>query len=362
MNDSYLTAGIRATPLLRLLTRNQISWTLKNTGRILFLLQSSCWSSLFSRIEQIRYRQALKNSPVPKDPIFIVGHWRTGSTFLHQLMNRDPNLTTPTLYQVALPDHFLTSYHFYKCIFAAFAGKSRPMDNVKIGIDEPQEDEYAMYRLTTFSPLEKLVFPADREYFLANTAFLPDNEKLQDWTSSLASFYRKILYATGKRIVSKNPFNSLRIPLLAELFPEARFIHIVRHPYNVVPSTRHLWTVIQKQNILNKNSYTPDAQEISVILDNMMTTIQCDYKKLPGNQTAEIRYEDLDKDPKGILSDLYAHFDLPFTTSFENSLDQFISQTSGFQKNTYSITEDEKNVIKDIMFSHIERYQYLENA
>jgi len=335
---------------------------MNSAGRILFLLQSSCWSSLFSRIEQIRYRQSLKNSPVPKDPIFIVGHWRTGSTFLHQLMSRDPNLTTPTLYQVALPDHFLISYHFYKHVFAAFAGKSRPMDNVKIGIDEPQEDEYAMYRLTTFSPLEKLVFPSDREYFLVNTAFLPDNEKLKDWTSSLASFYRKILFKTGKQIVSKNPFNSLRIPLLAELFPEARFIHIVRHPYNIVPSTIHLWKVVQKQNILNKNSYTPDAKEISVILNNMMTTIQCDCKKLSANRTAEIRYEDLEKDPKGSLRDLYAHFDLPFTANFENRLDQFISQTSGYKKNTYSITEDEKNVIKDIMFSHIERYQYLENA
>ena len=362
MNDSYLTAGIRATPLLRLLTRNQISLTLKSTGRILFLLQSSCWSSLFSRIEQIRYGQLLKNSPVPKDPIFIIGHWRTGSTFLHQLMNRDPNLTTPTLYQVALPDHFLTSYHFYKHIFAAFVGKSRPMDNVKIGIDEPQEDEYAMYRLTTFSPLEKLVFPPAREYFLANTAFLPDNDKLQGWTSSLASFYRKILYNTGKQIVSKNPFNSLRIPLLAELFPEARFIHIVRHPYDVVPSTKHLWAVVQKQNILNKNRYTPHTKEISIVLNNMMTTIHRDCKKLSGNRIAVIRYEDLEKDPKGSLRDLYAHFDLSFTVKFENNLDQFISEISRYKKNIYSITEEEKKVIRDIMFSHIERYQYLENA
>ncbi len=362
MNDSYLTAGIRVSPLLRLLARNRISWTPKHIGRILFLFQSSCWSSLFSLVEHARYGEALKNSPVPKNPVFIIGHWRTGSTFLHQLMSRDPNLTTPTLYQVALPEHFMSSYRFYKNIFAAFAGKSRPMDNVKIGIDEPQEDEYAMYRLTTFSPLEQLIFPQRREYFLNNAPFLPDDGRLEDWKSSLTSFYKKILYSTGKQIVSKNPFNSLRIPLLAELFPEAKFIHIVRHPYAVVPSTKHLWTVIQKQNILNRNGYIPDSEEIVTVMNYMITTIQDDFKKLSGSRVAEIKYEDLEKDPKGRLKDLYAQLDLSFTAKFESSLDQFTSEISTYKKNIYTITDEEKKVIRDIMFSHIERYQYQENV
>ena len=360
MNDSYLTAGMRVSPLLRLLSRNQISWTPKHIARILFLFQSSCWSSLFSLAEQARYRQALKKSPVPTDPIFIIGHWRTGSTFLHQLMNQDPNLTTPTLYQVALPDHFISSYHFYKYIFAAFAGKSRPMDNVKIGIDEPQEDEYAMFRLTTFSPLEQLIFPQKREYFLNRTPSLPEDNKLEEWNSCMTNFYKKIYYSTGKRIVSKNPFNSLRIPLLAKLFPEARFIHIVRHPFAVVPSTKHLWSVVQKQNILNNKGYIPGTEEIAMVLNDMTVRIQDDCDKLSYSRVAEIRYEDLEQDPKRRLKDLYTQLQLPFTSTFEASLDLFTSEVSGYKKNIFNITEEEKKVIEKIMFSHMEKYHYQE--
>jgi len=246
-------------------------------------------------------------------------------------------------------------------MIAAFAGKSRPMDNVKIGMDEPQEDEYAIYRLTTFSPLEQLIFPQKKEYFLNSAPFLPGDDRLEEWTSSLANFYRKILYSTSKRIVSKNPFNSLRIPLLAELFPEARFIHIVRHPFDVVPSTKHLWSVVQKQNILNRNGYIPDAAEISLFLNNMINTIQCDCAKLSGNRVAEIRYEDLEKDPTENLKKLYNKLELPFTDDFDHRLIEFVNEVSGYKKNIYSLSNTEKKEIAEIMFMQMERYQYLEN-
>jgi len=75
----------------------------------------------------MRYSRVLNETPVPEDPVFIVGHWRTGSTFLHQLMAQDPRMTTPTLFQVALPEQFLVSHHFYEPVLKTLMGKSRPM-------------------------------------------------------------------------------------------------------------------------------------------------------------------------------------------------------------------------------------------
>lgn len=353
---------MRFRPLIRLLSRNHIAWTPQHSARILFLLQSSCWSSLFSRIETMRFGSSLQNTPVPRDPIFIVGHWRTGSTLLHQLMAQDPELTAPTLFQVALPENFLVSYHFYKPILSSLVGSSRPMDNVKIGMDEPQEDEYAIFRLTTRSPLEQLIFPAKKEYFLNKTSFLPAGKSLLQWESRLKHFYRKIYVATGKRIVSKNPFNSLRIPLLAKLFPEARFIHIVRHPFAVVPSTQHLWRVVQKQNILNRNGYIPDAKEIAEFLLHMTDTIQDDFTQLPGERSAEIRYEDLVQNPVASLQSLYQHLKMSYSGEFESLLTQYISSLAGYRKNVYSLSDVEKNLIAAIMNTQLERYGYIEKV
>ena len=174
MKNSYLTAGMKSGQLFRLIRRNRISSNPQAILRILFLIQSSLWSGLFSLIEKVRYSSAIDKTPIPADPIFIIGHWRTGSTFLHQLMSLDPNLAAPTLFQVAVPDSFLVSYNYYKPIFKTMVGKHRPMDMVKLGMDEPQEDEYAIYRITDCSPLENIVFPKNRNYFLLREGdFMP---------------------------------------------------------------------------------------------------------------------------------------------------------------------------------------------
>lgn len=361
MKNSYLTAGIRFRPLLRLLSRNPVTWTPVTISRVLFLLQSSLWSSLFSRIEATTYREALRNTPVPPDPIFIIGHWRTGSTLLHQLMAHDPELAAPTLFQVALPENFLISYRFYQPIFRMFMGSTRPMDNVSIGMDEPQEDEYAIFRLTTRSPLEQLIFPSSRSYFLTRAPFLPEDDFLDQWGSSLQHFYRKLHFASGKRIVSKNPFNSLRIPLLVKLFPQAKFIHITRHPYSVVPSTRHLWKIVQKQNVLNNNGYIPTVEEVSSFFSRMSETITAELLLLSREKFVEIRYEDLEQNPVSLLRTLYGQLHLTFTDHFENQLNVFIKSTAGYQKNEFALTDHEKKVIAREMRTYIERYRYREN-
>lgn len=360
MKDSYLTAGIRFTSLVRLLSRNHVDWNPVYISRILFLLQSSFWSSLFFRLESARFKQALEDSPLSSDPVFIVGHWRTGSTMLHQMMALDPELVAPTLFQVALPENFLVSYRFYQPIFNMMMGASRPMDNVKIGMDEPQEDEYAMFRLTSFSPLEQLIFPSKSEYFLRDAEFIPDDKSVDQWEKSLMEFYKKIQFVSHKRIVSKNPFNSMRVPLLAKLFPEARFIHIVRHPFAVVPSTRHLWSILQKQNVLNRNSYTPTIDEISCFFSQMTNTLWHDLSLMPEERSVEVRHEDIEQDPVGSLRLVYKKIDLPFTDRFENQLNGFISSNTDFKKNVFVLADEEKRVIAKTMRIYMDRYGYKE--
>lgn len=361
MKNSYLTAGIRFSPLLRLLSRNHISLTPVTVSRVLFLLQSSVWSSIFSKIESGTYGKSIEQTPLPTNPIFIVGHWRTGSTLLHQLMALDPQLTAPTLFQVALPENFLVSYRFYQPIFNLFMGSTRPMDNVRIGMDEPQEDEYALFRLSTTSPLEQLIFPSAKNYFLSQASMLPEPALLDQWVEGMQHFYRKISFAKGKRIVSKNPFNSMRIPLLAERFPDAQFIHITRHPFDVVPSTRHLWKIVQKQNILNRNGYIPTFREIASFFSMMSEEIVKTTGLLSKEKVAEIRYEDLEQDPVSNLKELYGRLGLTYTEQFENQIKAFIKSTEGYKKNVFVLSDLDKNLISDEMRSYMARYRYMEN-
>jgi len=359
LKDSYLTAGIKLDQLVRLLNRNHINYTPKNIVRLAFLIQSATWSSFFSWIEKIRYSKALKNAKIPDNPLFIIGHWRTGSTLLHQLMSLDPQLAAPTLFQVAVPDSFLVSAPYYRPLFKRIISEHRPMDQVKIGMDEPQEDEYAIYRITSYSPLENLVFAKSGAYFLNHgTPFLPSGDLLEKWKLEVKGFYQKLHFHTKKRIVSKNPFNSCRIQTLCEMFPDAKFINIVRHPDDVVPSTIHMWDILQKQNRLNSPVTRPDFKEVVGVLENILATIDSDSTRLRPGYYTEIRFEELETKPVAVLKKIYQVLDLAFSDEFESRVHAFLRQTAGFRKNDFSLTQEQRSYIRERLGQHMKNHEY----
>ncbi len=359
MKSSYLTAGIRFPRLFRLLRRNRISYRPKYLLRLLFLLQSSLWASIFSFFEDLQYRVRLRSRPVPDDIIFIIGHWRTGSTFLHKLMSMDPLCTCPTLFQVALPDSFLSSYNYFRPVMNASISRHRPMDNVRLGMNEPQEDEYAFYRITGYSPLEKMIFPDCRKYFLnGEESFIPLDGGREEWESQVKHFFTKIRFHSEKTIVSKNPFNSMRIRELSRMFPQARFIHIYRDPFHVIPSTIHMWDIVQRQNCLNRNYCKPALDEVVEVFDRIMKRIRKDLGNLPREKVVEIRYEDLDRDPAATIHKIYSHFGLPYTPAFEARLQHCIAELKGYKKNSFTVSDGEKAYIRDALQQHMEHYGY----
>jgi len=345
--------------LLRLLKHNKISVTPRTLARILFLLQSSFWSSIFSVLEKITYSERIDQTTLPEDPVFIVGHWRTGSTFLHQMLSLDPKLVAPSLFHVAVPESFLVSYKYHRPLFKAVVSKSRPMDNVKLGMDEPQEDEYAIYRLTRFSPLEELVFPKKKEYFLLNLEkYLPNEKQRTQWEEHLAHYVKKFQFKYGKTIVFKNPFNSFRIPLLTKQFPKARFILICRHPYAVVPSTIHMWNIVQQQNCLNNNSHKPSITEVTLVMKKMYQKVQMDFQKLPEHQKMIIRYEELEVQPIVQLQRLYQHLSLPWSGEFQTRLIDFLDEVKDYKKNHFHLSADDKRIISGELSDYMNAHGY----
>jgi len=360
LKNSYLTAGITLKHLFRLLRRNTISCHPKYLVRLFFLFQSACWSSLFALIDKSRFAKSFDSIGEIPAPVFIIGHWRTGTTLLHKLMSLDPNLKAPTLFDVAIPEGFLSSYKFYKPIMQLMVSRHRPMDMVKMGIDEPQEDEYAIFRMTDFSPLERLIFPSAPGYFLLSCdSFLPEGEKKLEWEKSLLLFFKKLFYSSGKPIVSKNPFNSMRINELRKIFPEARFIHIYRHPFKVIPSTINMFTIVQHQNCLNNNGTKPTLLEVCEVFDKIMTVIRHDLNTVPHEFYQEIKFEDFEVDPIRSLKSLYQSLKLEYSDEFENKAEVYLSEVANYQKNEFHLTENEKNTISNTLEHHMKYYGYL---
>ena len=359
MRNSYLLAGIRTGKLLKLLSRNKVSFSPAHILRIAFLLQSSTWSSVFAGIENLRYSKAIRSQQPPVDPVFIIGHWRTGSTLLHQLFHLDPQIITPTLFQVAIPDSFLSTYHYYKPVFRTLVSEHRPMDMVKIGMNEPQEDEYAILRLTCRSPLERLIFPVSANYFLEpGMEYGPAPADAGKWKEIMLNYFKKLRFGNDRTIVSKNPFNSFRIRILCEMFPGARFIHIVRNPLDVVPSTVHMWEIVQKQNCLTGFASRPRIGEVTAVLADLLATIERDQHYIKPGNFATVKFEDLEADPETVMDSLYNQFNLRVPTDFNARINDFVTANEGFRKNIFELPEQDKVYIRSKLEVFMEKYHY----
>lgn len=354
----YYVLATRFSVLLKLVLRNGIRLHPKYLGYLFILFQSSFWSSFLALREQLIYGRKIKKAKIPEDPIFIVGHWRTGSTFLHQLLQRDPSLTTPTLLQTTYPESFMSASHFIAPMMNKFLPETRPMDNVKLGIKDPQEDEYALLRLCSYSPLEKLIWPHSTRYFILECDnFIAPQGKEEQWEKAMMLFTKKLSLSSGKRVVFKNPFHSLRITTLKKLFPKAKFIHIYRNPYKVIPSTINMWTITGQDNALLKGDGAPSIEEAIDGFDMIMNGMYNQLEQLPKEDYIEVKFEEIEKDPIKHLKRIYKHFDIEFTDEFKAAVSLFLEESKKYKKNKYK-KDYEERLIKEKLKKHFVKGGY----
>ncbi|RLD67733.1 MAG: hypothetical protein DRI84_01595 [Bacteroidetes bacterium] len=355
MKHSYLLIGIRPSKFIAMLKRNN-GFSFKYLHRVLFLLTTGLWSGFFSFLENRRFKTKINSIKKLNPPIFIVGNWRTGTTFLHQLLALDPQFNFMSVFMVSHPDHFLVSKKYYMVMMSKLLnGKTRPMDNVKMGVDEPQEDEYAIIKLYDHLILEKLIFQSSNEFFIdEKDDFLPKNEK--KFLGVLELLMQKMQLRADKTPLFKNPFHSLRIPYIRKHFPEARYIHIYRNPLKVIPSSIHMWNIVGRQNILKGRWIEPSIENIARLYRKIIIGIRNEFQSMKSNLNVEIQFENLEKNPVDTVKEIYKQLELNFSLDYENKLIDYCDGLKSYKKNTHSISEDDKKQIKNIMHDTTPEY------
>lgn len=352
--NPYLLIGIRFSNLVKMLIRNKVSLKPINLIKLFLLFQNSFWSSVMARIEKKKFKSQLSAAQLPNEMLIIVGHWRTGSTYLHNLLSKDENFATPSLFQAAFPDSFLLSEKYIKPLMKLFVQKQRPLDKVELGVDLPQEDEYALIKMATETPLEKLIFPKSNGYFL----LLDKSNNTGNWQQALTEFCKKLHLKYQKNILLKNPFHSLRIKELAEMFPQAKFICIHRHPFAVVPSTKKLWTVVGNDNNLKGSFKSPEMSEVSEFYNIMQQKIDTDFATLSSDRYCHLKYEDLEIDPVTSVKEIYETLGYDFNPIFESNMKLYLQSLGAYQKNEFKLQEKQQQQIVSNLKDYMLHYGY----
>jgi hypothetical protein len=212
------------------------------------------------------------------------------------------------------------------------------MDSMAFHLVTTSEEEFAIANRCPLSPYWGLVFPergADYDRYLFPEGFTP-REKAA-WQRALTTFLRALVFWSGRRPVLKNPCNTGRLPMLLELYPDARVVHIHRHPHDVYRSNLHL---TREAHVLFQLQDPPPGGGYSErFLENYVAMEEAFYRDaahLPAERVVDVRFDDLERDPFGQIGRIYRALGLPMTPRFERRLRRHLARVAGYRRNRFA--------------------------
>lgn len=343
---------------LRLLWKGRCSFGLKQ----LHLLPLCTGLGLIHTFERYRqdglYRERMKSVDV-KPPVFILGHWRTGTTLLHELLIADPRHGYPDTAQCFNPCHDLLSDKLIKKYLKWLLPSRRQMDNMRVGWDRPQEDEFALALLGAPSPYNTLAFPNRGP--VDNAAYdldgLPQVDR-ERWARTFEWFVRSIAIKDPRRLILKSPPHTCRVPTLLKLFPDARFIYLVRDPFVVYSSTVNLWKTLYRMQGLHEPNFDGLEEQVLDRFVHFHQRMKATRGLIPQGRLVELRYEDLTADPMGQTERIYRELELGEFEVARPHVQQYLAETARYEKNKWSLPDDVRQRIVERWGSVIREQGY----
>lgn len=328
---------------LKLLVNGRFEVSPSHLYMVPIITAVSTGHTLIRFFEEMFFRHAVQRTRITEPPIFILGHWRSGTTLLHELLILDSRHAFPTTYQCLEPNHFILTERILTRLLGWLLPSRRPMDNMAAGWDRPQEDEFALCMLGQYSPYRTIAFPnrgpIDQDYLDLNR--LTFNQRRR-WKRALMGFLQKVTYKNPKRLVLKSPTHTARIPVLLDMFPQARFVHITRNPYVIFPSTVNLWKSLYRKHGLQNPTFAGLEEHVFATFVRMYERFEEGRRLVPHGHFHELKYEDLVRDPMGELEKTYRVLGLGQFDDVRPRVQEYLDKTKGYETNKYELAPELK--------------------
>jgi hypothetical protein len=328
---------------LRLLARNRFAVHPSCVYIAVVATFVSFMHTVLRLIQEALYGKRIRRTVIRQPPIFLIGHWRTGTTLLHELMILDPRHGFPNTYECLDPNHFLLTERLFTRWLRFLMPSRRPMDNMAAGFERPQEDEFALCMLGAPSPYLTIAFPnrpPQCQEYLDFAGVKP--RALARWKLLFYRFLQQLTYKNPRRLVLKSPPHTGRVAVLRAMFPDALFIHIVRDPYVVFPSTVNLWKTFYRTHGLQKPTFAGLEEYVFTTFLRLHAALEEGKRLLDREHFYELRYEDLVADPVGQMRALYEHFHLGGFNDYLPHLERYLASVKGYETNRYTLTPEQR--------------------
>ncbi|MBW2420762.1 MAG: sulfotransferase [Deltaproteobacteria bacterium] len=307
-----------------------------------------------------------------RNPIFVIGNGRSGTTFFHRLLCGDEErFISFTLWEILFPS--LVQKRILRALFRTWARllprsfqrakdwEGRQLGSLKaqrpIGIDDPDEDDFLLM-IPFASPVITALFPYMEELEeLARFDQRPEAAR-----RGIMGMYRQCVsrqlafHGVGKAgdvgragdggeagprtFLSKNPSFVARIRSLGEEFPDAKFIYLIRNPYETIPSLLKLLNTVWTGLGLESDHIESSTRQLARGCMEDYNYAFEELRKLPDERYAVVSYTDLVADPKATVEKVYDRLNLSISPDFERRLAAERSRQKRYHSsNVYSLEE-----------------------
>ncbi len=303
----------------------------------------------FCVIDNLLYRRRIERKPIERDPLFVLGHWRSGTTFVHNVLSCDKEFGYTTTYQTVFPNVMLFGQPMFKWVMRNVMPDKRPVDNLELNPDLPQEEEFALSNMMPYSYYNFWIFPqhmleyCDR-YMLMTTI---EEEELNVFNKAFVRLIKLSLHNTGgRRYLSKNPPHTGRVKELLKLFPNAKFIYLMRNPYTVFESTRGFFSQTIKPLQLQDRSDEDLTSDFVEVYRRLYDKYQEDKALIPAGNLIEIKFEDFEADALGMTERIYRELSLEGFEAARPAMESYVGGKRGHKKNKYSYAPETVSTVE----------------
>ena len=296
----------------------------------------------FSAAEYLYVRARLREADPMPPPIFILGHWRSGTTHLYNIMSKGRFGFVPPL-ATGLPWDLMLLSELIRPLLERALPKTRFIDNIPVKPDSPQEDEIAIANMTDLSFYHAIYFPGAFDQFMQRGLFFDgcSEDEIEAWQGTFLYFLKKLyLHQNKRRLLIKNPVYTARLDMLQSILPTAKFVHIQRNPYEVFESMRNFYKKLF-ENLALQNFQHVDIDEVILqTYSRMMKALEQDAASIAPERYLDLRYEDLESDPIGLVKRIYDDLDIEGFDQARPAFERYLSTVTSYKKNTYRYTDE----------------------
>jgi omega-hydroxy-beta-dihydromenaquinone-9 sulfotransferase len=266
----------------------------------------------------------IATTPVER-PVFIVSSPRSGSTLLHEWLAADPQTVCFSTRELIFPSptvRRLLPAHLLAAADTVFRRRFAALEAIHpLRFEQPEEDEL-LFLLLGNSGISSYLFPYGPELdALAVNRFWQwpswKRERFGRWYHRCV---QRLLWTHGcDRYVGKSPHFLGKIDDLYRWYPAARFIYLVRSPYESVASALSMITTMWR--LATQRPPSPAAIEtIYRALLDLARYGDDVLRSLPDGMVTTVRYAALVADPRAFVESLYARFGWPVTEEYAERL------------------------------------------